>query len=180
MKKNYLNQIALGLGLAVLLNGGLMAQQSKGGNYVQPNAAGGVSAGSARAGKTVTGATYGRSSGVVTDASGNVAAASGGAVKTANGATAARGSRTTRVAGGGVNRTSGASAQGINGAASTSGSTTVNRDGSISANRTNDVKGVKGSYTGATTYATGQGLTHTKTCKDPAGNVVPCPKAPKQ
>jgi len=141
-----------------------------------------------------------RGHGVMTDGKGDATAVSGAAGRTANGGTYGRAGKTTVGADGSISHRSGAAATGPNGSGKTAGSFTRNPDGSYGGQRSTSANGANGgayagnttyangsgthtsnataangeTYSGETTWSKGQGATHTGTCKDASGTVIPC------
>ena len=168
-------------GAATTANGGVVAGKAVG--YQGPNGAAGV-----------------RGHAMATDGNGNARTVSGAAGTTANGGRYGRTGTTDVGANGAVSHRSGSAVQGPNGSASSAGGFTRNPDGTYSGQRSTHAQGASGgNYSGNTTYANGsgahttnatakngdtysgqtdwtkgQGATHSGTCRDAAGNVIPC------
>lgn len=113
-----------------------------------------------------------------TDGQGNATTVRGTRVHTANGTTATRGARNTVNADGSATHKSRINATRANGATlSSQGQSTRDAQGNVTANRSTSATSANGAtYQGSTSYDSTNGKTHTATCKDAGGNVVPCPK----
>jgi len=139
------------------------------------NADGGVTGGAAHAGTTPNGGQYASGLRYRTDGAGNGSVVSGGAVQGPDGGRGARAGYTTRSADGSVAHQSGFNASGANGSVQSSGSYNRNADGSASGSRDTTATNAAGAtYQGNTTYNKGDGVSHTSTCTNAAGAVVPC------
>lgn len=119
---------------------------------------------------------FARGHAVESDGQGNVSGASGAAVQGANGGLGQRQGGFYRNADGSGGRQGSASIEGADGgAASSSGSMTRNTDGTYAGQRQTQATGKEGnSYSGSTSYDSSQGVQHTATCTDAAGNVIDC------
>lgn len=161
---------------------------------------GGVAAGKAVGYSDANGAAGVRGHGVITDGNGNVRTVSGAGSSTANGGKYGRAGTTSVGANGAVSHRSGGAVQGPNGSAATAGTFTRNPDGTYSGQRSTGAHGADGgnysgntsyangsgshtanatakngdTYTGETDWTRGHGTSHSGTCKDAAGNVIPC------
>ena len=152
-------------------------------------------------GVTANGSSYGRAGSTSFGANGAFNHQSGGYVLGAGGGYAARKGSTVRNSDGSLAHNASASGSNANGAFDTSGQFNRNADGSYAGARSTTASGANGSYSGTTQYANGsgnhatdytakngdtytgdtswtkgQGVSHTGTCKDAAGNVITCPR----
>lgn len=142
---------------------------------VHTNPEGGVSAGMAAGARGPNGGAYQRGRVLKTDGAGNAEAASGGRFRTANGTTGWRKSETQRGADGSVSHDGAFAASGAKGNVQSSGAYNKAADGTVSGNRNTTATGVDGTtYTGSTQYDSANGVTHTGTCTDASGKVIPC------
>jgi hypothetical protein len=170
------------------------------------NGEGGEAAGAVHAFKGPNGGAYVGGHVAATDGQGNAGVASAEAVRGPNGGKAARAGKTTRQADGTLTHQSGFKASGAKGTAQSGGGFTRNPDGTASGARTTSAAGTAGgsynstrsfdktstgttaerdttatnkagdTYTGETTYNSQTGVTHSATCTDPSGTVIPCRK----
>lgn len=117
----------------------------------------------------------GRAGGTVTAEDGTVTHASGGGFAGANGARGARASTTSVSPDGTVTHEGAASTSGARGSASTQGGFTRNADGTSSGSRTTNATNAQtgNSYAGSTTVENGT-VSHTGTCTNASGEVIPC------
>jgi hypothetical protein len=138
------------------------------GHFVRANAEGGVAAGQ-------NGGVVARRRVTRTDGAGDVSTAGGVVFRNADGARGVRAGTTTRNADGSIAHRSGISASGAKGSVQSEGSYNRNADGSASGERTTSATGANGNtYNGSTVYTKGEGATHTGTCADASGNIIPC------
>jgi len=143
--------------------------------FIKKNSAGGVTAGSVSGAKGSLGATS-RASGVVSDGQGNVAGGSTRAIRGPQGQVGVRAGGFTRSADGTVQHKSGAAVAGQKGYATTQGSVSKDSQGNVNGQRDTTVTSNSGAkYDGSTTYSSSSGISHSGTCYDASGNVVPCP-----
>lgn len=165
---------------AGLLSAGLWVQplaQAEGyasGRFVRENAAGGVSGGSGSAIRGPGGAGY-RSRGYATDGQGNAAAGTGGAYRTPYGS-GARAGVTTHSSDGTTSHESTGGASGTRGRFYSHGSSSYNPETGLDASRSTEAtsKMTGSSYSGETSYTKSEGVTHSSTCYDAAGNPIDC------
>lgn len=117
----------------------------------------------------------GRAGGTVVAEDGTVTHGSGGGFLGANGARGARASTTSVSPDGTVSHQGAASTSGARGSASTQGGFTRNADGTASGSRTTQATNAYtgNSYSGSTTVDNGT-VSHTGTCTNAAGAVIPC------
>jgi hypothetical protein len=157
--------------------GHLYAQGFAGRKVIHPNQAGGVTGSAAHALRGPNGGAAMGSHGFTTDGQGNAAGGSAQAFRGPGGAMGARAGSWTRSADGTLQHQSGGAISGAQGTASTYGSMTKGADGSLSGSRNTAVQANSGAgYQGETSYEKGSGITHTGTCTNAAGTVVPCTK----
>lgn len=143
--------------------------------FARENRAGGVTAGKFGHHTGPNGGEIARGHGLATDGEGNAVGGSGACARGAQGE-ACRAGAFTRDAQGNVTRQGGAAFEGANGASGTTeGGFTKNADGTYSGARDTELSGANGSYSGSTTYSSENGVSHSATCMDTAGNVVACP-----
>lgn len=116
-----------------------------------------------------------RAHGTTTSADGTVTHASGGAFRGVNGSRGYRASETSVSPDGTVSHQGSAAASGARGSYASEGGVTRNADGIWSGGReTSATSAATGnSYSGSTTVADGQ-VSHTGTCTNAAGEVIPC------
>lgn len=157
--------------------GGAYAEGFARGRSVHTNPAGGVSGKFATGVKGPNGGMAGRAHDFATDGEGNAAGGSASGFKTPGGAKGFRAGMTTRSADGTVNHQSGGAVSGTNGSASSYGSFSKNADGTASGSRstTAQSKTSEASYQGNTTYNSSDGVQHSGTCTNAAGESVTCP-----
>ncbi len=126
-------------------------------------------------GSTNAGGAWARSRNVSGDGSGNVSGQRNWSATGANGGSAEHASSAYRNADGSAGRSGSTTVNGANGGSmQTGGSMTRTADG-LSGSHATSATGPNGAtYTGSSTYAKGEGVSHTGTCTDAAGNVVPC------
>jgi hypothetical protein len=173
MRKYVMICVVLGSVMAIGL-GAAYGQGFGGGHVTRKNAAGGVTSGGGRAIKGASGGYVG-GHGVATDGQGNAAGGSAQAFKGPNGAMGARAGGFTRSADGSVQHKSGGAVSGAKGTASSSGSMTKDAGGNVSGSRDTTAKSTSGAtYDGSTTYDKDTGVTHTSTCTNASGELVPC------
>lgn len=140
------------------------------------NSQGGVTSARAAGAKGTNGNGFARGGAVATDGNGN---ATGGS---AQGYTSASGSSGGRVGGFSKNGenaqySGAAAASGQNGNTNTQGGFTRSEDGAISGGRSTNANADNGaSYTGSTSYQSGQGVEYQNVCVNTDGVEVPCKK----
>jgi hypothetical protein len=140
------------------------------------NPSGGVTAGSAVAGRTAAGGVYGRARGVTTNGAGAVSEGSAAGFKAANGATGYRTATNTSNGAGDATHQSSIAASGAKGSVTSSGSATKTSSG-VDESRTTSATAANGdSYNGSTSYAPQTGLTHSGTCSNASGATIACAK----
>ncbi|MBS1196470.1 MAG: hypothetical protein H6R18_255 [Proteobacteria bacterium] len=101
----------------------------------------------------------------------------GGTFKTASGATGERTATNTRSADGTFNHQSSMTAIGTKGNIKSSGSMTKTADGNVSGQRNTTATDANGNtYNGSTTYNKTDGLQHTSSCTNAAGETIACKK----
>ena len=111
------------------------------------------------------------------DGAGNARAVSGSAFRTPGGGSGARGATTYYGADGTVQHQSGVKASGSRGSVNSTGGYTRNADGTLSQNRNTGITNAAtgNSYQGSTSYDASNGLSHSATCYNAAGDVIACP-----
>jgi hypothetical protein len=138
------------------------------------NPEGGVTTGSAAAGRGPNGGAYTRGGATTTDGQGNAQNVRGGAARTPSGGKGARAASTTVNADGSGSRQAGFAASGPRGSAQSSGAFSRSADGTVNGGRSTSATGTNGnSYDGQTTVEDNQ-VSHSHTCTDAAGEVIPC------
>lgn len=143
--------------------------------FIRPNADGGATAGRLAGGAGPNGGGFLRGRRTQGDGQGNVTSTSGGAFRGPNGASGARAAQVTHNADGSASRQGGFAASGERGSVQSQGNVSRTADGAVSGERTTSATGANGNtYQGSTTYTKGEGVSHTGTCSDAAGNSIPC------
>lgn len=154
----------------------VQAQGAGRAGFVRKNSAGGVSAGRAGGFKGPNAASAHASS-VATDGQGNAVGGSTRAFKGAGGQTGVRAGGFNRSSDGTIEHKSSAAVEGEKGYANTQRSFSKDSQGNVSGKTETNVNSKSGgNYQGSTTYETGSGVSHSGTCYDAGGNVVPCPE----
>ena len=162
----------LALGASHLYAQGLASRR-----VLHANAAGGTTSSAARGVKGPNDGAAVAGHGVTTDRQGNAAGGSAAAVKGPGGAMGARAGGWTHSADGSTQHQSRGAVSGTRGKMASSGSMTRGANGSVSGARNTAATASSGAtYEGQTTYDKGSGATHTSTCTNAAGAVVPCTK----
>jgi hypothetical protein len=109
------------------------------------------------------------------DEEGNVVTGRGALLRGANGGTAARAGRITRSPDGSVSHQGGFAANGEQGSIKSQGEITRSATGDVNGERQTTATGAQGNtYQGTTTYSKGEGIEHSATCTDAAGNAIAC------
>lgn len=173
-------QVMDGMIIAAILAlgaGHLYAQGFASRKVLHANAAGGTTASTRHAAKSPNGGEAVAEHGVICDGHGNAAGGNTAAVKGPGGAMGARGRGWSHSADGGMQHQSRGTVSGARGTMASSGSLTRSAEGSVSGARNTTVTASSGAtYQGQTTYDKSSGATHTSTCTNAAGAVVPCAK----
>lgn len=140
------------------------------------NSQGGVTSARAAGVKGANGGGFARGGAVVTDGNGNATGGSAQGYSTANGSSGGRVGGFNKN-GGNTQYSGAAAASGQNGNASTQGGFTRSEEGAISGGRSTNANADNGaSYTGSTTYQSGQGVEYQNICVNADGVEVPCKK----
>jgi len=144
--------------------------------FHRQNAQGGVTVGAFHNNYSANGGHRIGGHAVKTDGQGNAVGGSGACISGAGGSGCRQGSFT-KSADGNASRQGSASYQGTDGGSvSTQGSVSRSTDGAVSGARNTTASGPNGgTYTGETTYSSGQGFSHSATCTDGSGAAVACP-----
>lgn len=109
------------------------------------------------------------------DDDGNVTSGRAAAVRTPEGGRAVRAGRITRSPDGTVTHQGALAATGDKGTVKSQGSMTRSAEGDVSGERSTSATGAQGNtYQGSTTYSKGEGIDHSATCTDAAGNAITC------
>lgn len=109
------------------------------------------------------------------DEAGNVVTGRAAAVQNAEGGQAVRAGRVVRSPDGTLTRQTGFAAEGARGNIQSQGQMTRTPDGDVSGERSTSATGAQGNtYQGQTSYSKGEGIEHSATCTDAAGNTIAC------
>lgn len=165
--------------VAVALTAGIDGAEAAGRLQAQgmrSNAEGGISAGRVHGARGAQGGAALRAGRVRSDGAGNVRGGSAGAVRGPNGGAAARAGQFRRDADGSWDRRGGMAAAGPNGGRLVStGSASGDGQGQAAATRVTQATGAQGNtYEGETTAVRGEGVTHTHSCTNAAGEAIAC------
>ena len=175
-----LRSVTLSLCLAMTL-GGLSATPSAYADrtvrFERQNPAGGTTAGSMRNHSGTNGGHYLQRRVVRTDGQDNGRVSGGSAFQTPGGASGLRGGSTYYHADGSVQHASGLAASGTRGSITSRGGYTRNPDGTITQQRSTHLSNAAtgNSYQGSTSYDATNGLSHSATCFNAAGDEIACP-----
>jgi hypothetical protein len=161
------------LGLSAALPAAAHARERE--RFVRPNAEGGVTAGRLAGGVGPNGGAHLRGRRTQGDGQGNFTSSSGGVFRGPNGAQGGQAAQVSHNADGSATRQGGFAATGQNGSIQSQGSASRSTDGAVSGQRSTTASGANGNtYQGNTSYTKGDGVSHTATCSDAAGNSIPC------
>ncbi|RIX46072.1 MAG: hypothetical protein D3M94_10170 [Rhodocyclales bacterium GT-UBC] len=161
--------------LALCLSAALPASIQARERFVRPNADGGVTAGRLNGGIGPQGGAHLRGRRTQSDGQGNVTSSSGGVFRGANGAQGGQAAQVSRHADGSASRQGGFAASGERGSIQSQGSASRSVDGTVSGQRNTSATGASGNtYQGNTSYTKGEGVSHSASCTDAAGNSIPC------
>jgi len=139
------------------------------------NASGGVTSMRASAAKGQNGGGYMHGRGTTTNGQGQAVGGGATAVKGPNGGKGIRAGSYTADSSGNVNYSGAAAATGVNGSAATSGGFSRGSDGSLRGSRSTTATATNGSsYTGTTSYDN-NGVNHSQSCYNSAGQAIKCP-----